>query len=344
MLLEIAIAAAISFIVTLLFGNYLKSILRRALILATDINKPHKPIIETSGGIVLLLGLIAGSIAFLVENEVVKSGINLVYLLLAVLSAFIATFIGFLDDIVQNKIRLARFFKGTIKKYIEGGIPQREKVIWSILAIIPFMLIPINPVINLLGITLNFTDFIWLLLFLEALVLIFYTNVVNMLEGLNGLSITLVSIATIFLDVFAYTHKNWNAFAIETISLGGMLGYFYYGSYPAKLLPGDSLTYLLGMLLGEAVFLSQAYTLALFLTIPWLAEFILKARARFHAHSWGIVQKDGTLKSPHGNKIFSLTHIFYTKGKFREYEIVIMLALLEITLGLIGIFITTYLL
>ncbi len=340
MLLEIAVAGIISFLSTLLLGNYIKSILHRALILAVDINKPNKPTIPTSGGILLLIGIMFGAIAFLFENKFVNSGTNLIYFLLTLTSMMLATLIGFLDDIVQNKIRLAKFFKKALKEYLAGGIPQKEKVLWSLLSITPFLLIPINPIVNLFGITINFTSIIWLLIFLEIIILIFYTNVVNMLEGLNGLSLYLVLVAVSFLGINSFLLKNWNALAIEVIAAGGMLGYVYYGSYPAKILPGDSLTYLLGIILGESVFLSHAYTLALFLSLPWLIEFILKARAHFHAHSWGIIQSDGTLKSPHGNKIYSLTHIFYTRGRFKEYEIVLILTGIEILLGIIGLFIT----
>ena len=69
----------------------------------------------------------------------------------------------------------------------------------------------------------------------------------------------------------------------------------------------------------------------------WIIEFFLKARKRFHASSWGIIHKNGTLSSPYGNKVYSLTHIFLRKGKYKEWQIALMLTLIEVVISAVGL-------
>ena len=81
------------------------------------------------------------------------------------------------------------------------------------------------------------------------------------------------------------------------------------------------------------------YLFRLKLAIPWILEFLLKARRSFHAHSWGILQKNGRLTSPHGRKIYSLTHLFLRTGKFKEWQIVQMFTVVEIIIAAIALFV-----
>ena len=71
--------------------------------------------------------------------------------------------------------------------------------------------------------------------------------------------------------------------------------------------------------------------------IAWIIEFILKSKKRFHASSWGIIHKDGTLSSPYGNKIYSLTHLFLRKEKYKEWQIALMLTLIEVIVSVISL-------
>ena len=118
-----------------------------------------------------------------------------------------------------------------------------------------------------------------------------------------------------------------------------LLGYLYYGKYPAKIIPGDSLTYFIGGAVAAVAIIGDMQFFAVFLMIPWIIEFLLKARKRFHASSWGIIQKSGKLASPYGNKIYSLTHVFLRKGKYNEWQIALFFTVIEIVIAAAGLFI-----
>ena len=166
---------------------------------------------------------------------------------------------------------------------------------------------------------------------------VFSSNVFNMLEGLNGISLQMGLVAFIAILIFGLHSNNINAFIISSFFISVLAAYLFFGAYPAKILPGDSLTYFIGSGFAATAILTGVESLALILLIPWIIEFILKARAKFHAHSWGIVQRNGTLKSPHGDKIYSLTHIFLRTGKFKEWQIVLMLTFIEVLVALSGL-------
>ncbi|MCW1293405.1 MAG: hypothetical protein QXV66_00260 [Candidatus Rehaiarchaeum fermentans] len=332
MLEELGISVLIAFLITLIVGNYLRKILVSASITAIDRNKKEAPTLPASGGLVLLVGLTVGISAFIFESSIVKNDVHLINLALFLAAASIATFVGFLDDVVTNRIRNLK--RKISKQYLNGGLSQKEKPIWSIIAIIPILAMSVPPAGTLFGINIKLPLYIFVIL--EGLTLLFTTNAVNMLEGLNGLALQTSGVAILFLVIYSIITNNPTAYVTGILIIATIAGYLYYGVYPAKILPGDSLTYLLGISLGTMIFLSRGYTLGLILLIPWIIEFILKARARFHAHSFGIIQKDGTLKSFYGNKIYSLTHIFY-QGKFKEWQITGLITLIEILLGLIGI-------
>ena len=116
-----------------------------------------------------------------------------------------------------------------------------------------------------------------------------------------------------------------------------LLGYLYYGKYPAKIIPGDSLTYLIGGAVAAVAIIGNMQFFAVFLMIPWIIEFLLKARKRFHASSWGIIQKNGKLTSPYGSKIYSLTHVFLRKGKYNEWQIALLLTIAEVVIAAVGL-------
>jgi len=72
----------------------------------------------------------------------------------------------------------------------------------------------------------------------------------------------------------------------------------------------------------------------LIVSIPFLIEFILKATSKFRAQSFGY-WKDGKIYSLHGNKIYSLTHLFTRTGKFTEKQIVVFIMLIELIFALL---------
>ncbi len=338
MIVEVLVAAALGFVAVLLGGQFLLPILYQSGFRAQDINKKNRPILPASGGLVLALGFFVGIMAILFSVAFIEAAnINVELLLVTLISVIAISFVGFLDDLLGSRIRTS---KEDVKKIAEnysffnGGIKQWQKPLLTLIAAVPLMVINWGtPVLNIPFIGNVAINQIVYTLIVIPLAVVFSSNVFNMLEGLNGISAQMGLVAFSALAIFSYHIQSYTAFAIATVMSGALLAYIYYGSYPAKILPGDSLTYLIGASFAATVIVGNMQVLGLLLLIPWIAEFFLKARKRFHANSWGLVQKDGTLKSPHGDKIYSLNHIFLRTGRFKEWQIVALLTLLEVVIA-----------
>jgi UDP-N-acetylglucosamine--dolichyl-phosphate N-acetylglucosaminephosphotransferase len=114
-----------------------------------------------------------------------------------------------------------------------------------------------------------------------------------------------------------------------------LLAFLVYNWHPARILPGDSLTYLIGATFVTAVIIGNVEKFAIFIYMPWIIEALLKLRGGFAVSSLGILGEDGRLRSQY-KKVYSLTHLFLRTGKFTERQITVSLLLIETVVCLIG--------
>ncbi len=343
MLLEILLSAVIAFAATLISGRFIIPLLVRAGLVAQDINKIKRPILPASGGFLLIIGLFGGIMSLIAAfNYIIKADFNPEILLLGLSSIIIISLIGFVDDISGGKIRTSMAdIKRMAKNYslFNGGIRQWQKPILTLIGAIPLMVFFLGSTVYIPFIgnfTINPTIYI---VFLIPIAVVFASNAYNMLEGLNGIAVQMGLVVFAAFSIMAYHTQNYNGFALSVIMFAVLAGYMYYGKYPAKIIPGDSLTYLIGGAVAAVAIIGNMQVFALVLLIPWIIEFFLKARKRFHASSWGLIQKDGRLKSSYGRNIYSLTHIFLRTGKYKEWQISFFLTLIEIFIAIIGLFV-----
>ncbi len=359
MLTELLVSGLATLISVLFAGRLVAPLLVRVGLVAQDINKKKHPILPASGGLILLIGIFVGVLVFVASlNFFTNASVNKEFLLLGLLSIIAVSFVGFIDDLMGGKIRTSKADASRMTRnysLFNGGIRQWQKPLLTLIAALPLMVANFGTYIPLPFIGNVFVNPIFYILIFVPLVVVFLSNSFNMLEGLNGLSLQMALVVFVTLAIFTYHIQAYTAFSLAVMFAAGIIGYSYYGFYPAKLLPGDSLTYMLGggvaavLILGntniifipaggiygiQAILqLRSVWTVGLILAIPWIAEFILKARVKFHAHSWGILKKDGRLSSPHGNKVYSLTHLFLRTGKFKEWQIVQFFTVIEIILA-----------
>ncbi len=334
MILELLVSALLAFISVLAGGIFIIPILVRSGFIEQDINKLSRPMLPAGGGILLLFGIFIGVMSFVFASDfIIGSQINSYFLMASFVSVAVIAFIGFMDDLMGSRVRTSKAsLKSISKNYIKfsGGLKQWQKPLLTLVAAIPVMTINFgSPVVSLPFIgSVTIPELLYTIVFIP-LAIAFAANSFNMLEGLNGIAVEMSIVAFSALALFAYHTQQYSAFGIAMIFVTSLIAYLYYGAYPSKILPGDSLTYLLGAGFASVIIIGNMAPFGMILIIPWIVEFILKARIRFHAHSWGLIQKDGTLKSPHDKKIYSMTHLFLRTGKFKEWQIPLMLAGIE---------------
>jgi len=371
----IGLSLALGFLATFIGTPYAREYLLSSGIYGIDQQKKDKPKLATSGGIAVVFGFIISLTTYLgLISFASATGSQISLLLAALASVCIITLIGLVDDIHINLEKFVRdetdekdfkfnvetkdygekplsriwdkitFFEGDKDEKKEDelhrkGLRQNFKMLFVLPAVLPLIAVDAgSSVMNLplIG-TIEWGLFYPLLLL--PIGLLFVSNVVNMLAGTNGLSTGMSMIASFYLGLFAYINGEVAGTVIAWSLTASLLAFIYYNFYPASILPGDSLTYLCGAAIFSAMVVGNMEKFGVFLFIPWIAEFFLKLRSGFQAHSWGIIQEDRTLQSQH-EKIYSLTHPLMNKG-LNEKQITLTLMSVEIIIGAVGIVIFT---
>lgn len=323
----------ISFLATVFIAPRAMKFLSGSGIVGIDQQKKGKPRLPSSGGVVVAFGMLSGLMIYIALNTFwLKGVIDLTLLLAASSTILIITLVGVLDDlhVKQSKVKDP---KG-VKEY-RIGLKQWVKAVLTLPAAVPLMAVSAGESI----ITIPFlgaTDagFLYPLL-LVPIAVICVSNANNMLAGMNGLEAGLGFVASLAVGLYALLAGRVEGVIIAMLLAASLLAFLKYNRFPAKILPGDSLTYLIGATFVTAVIVGNVEMFAIVVYTPWIIEALLKLRARFRASSLGVLQPDGTLKHS-GKKIYSLTHVVMRAGRFRENQITEILILVEVLICLLA--------
>ena len=304
------LAAMIALIVTYIATNWLIRYLRRINLVVKDMNKKNTPLIPISGGLAVISGIFVGLMFYIFfQTFYYKYTNTLIYLLAGFISILMITFVGFVDDIIIRK-----------SKDKSSGLKQWQKPLLTLSAAVPLMVVNagvttmVFPFIGRLDIGL-----IYPLIFIPIGV-VGAANMVNMLAGFNGMEVGMGIVYTMMLGLYAFVNNREVAAVIALITLACLIAFYFYNKYPAKILPGDSLTYLLGGVIATIAILGNIEKAAIIASIPFFIEFVLKARSKFKAKSYGYY-KNGKIKSYHNSKIYSIPHLLTRTGKYTEKQI-----------------------
>ncbi len=315
----------VSFLVVYFVAPWLIRYLRKIGIVVKDQNKKDKPLIPISGGLAVLVGVFSGLLLFIFYRTFFADGNvglaatdkNLMLIFASMVSLFIITLVGFLDDLVIRN-----------NKDESSGLKQWQKPLLTLTAAIPLMVVNAGeselwlPFFGVVDIGI-----IYPLIFIPIGV-IGAANMVNMLAGYNGMETGMGIVYIGMLGLYAYTNTRYIAALIALVTFFSLLAFYLYNKYPAKILPGDSLTYLLGAAIAIIAVIGNIEKAAIISAVPFFVEFILKARSRFKADSFGYFYK-GKVKVDY-KKIYSLPHIFARTGKFTEKQITFFMILIQL--------------
>jgi len=325
------ISIFVSFLVALItLPKWIKKC-RGVGLLWEDMNKPNHPKnVAASGGIVVVLSFILGVLSYIAIKTFLIGSINgetlKIFSLLGVI--LILSIVGLIDDLLG---------------WQHGGLSVKFRIFLALAASIPLV------VINAGTSSMAFPFFgIVQLGLLYPLVLIPLgvagaAITYNFLAGFNGLETGQGIIMLLFLSLIAYvTGTSWLAL-IGLVMVAALVVFYFYNKYPAKVFPGDSLTWSIGALIAIMAILGNFEKIAVFIFLPYILEMILKLRGGLKKESFAKPNIDGSLEMPY-DKIYGLTHLsLFILKKFKkkvyERDVVHFIFVIQIIICLLALII-----
>ncbi len=312
------VAPIISFVVAFLVTRWIIGASRARGFVGKDVNKPNKPEIPVLGGVGIVAGFIGGSFALLVDD---RSEVSETVILATLISSLIVAFLGLLDDVLN------------IRQSVRALTPTFASVPLAIFSVghsvisIPFL----GPV--------NFGILYYVLIIPAALTI--SANAFNMLEGLNGLG---TGMGIIMAGALAFiglrgAGQTYIGGELAVVLLTSLVAFLLYNKYPAKSFPGNIGTYFIGSAIGAIGISGFMLTALAVLYLPYVAEFVLKARTRFKGVSFGKVSPEGYLYWD--ERVNSLTHVVMKMGHFKEYQVVMILWGVELAFAVLAVYLQT---
>ena len=260
-----SISLLLSFLVALSALPYWIRRARSHGLVGKDVHKKKKTVAE-AGGIMVVLGATIGILFYIALNVFYfKDETGLSFILAALCSILIALMIGFVDDILGWRI----------------GIRQKHKVLISLLIPIPMMVV--NSGHHIMQIPfIGQMDFgILYPLLLIPLAIVGTSNAFNMLAGYNGLEAGQGFIILAVLGALSFTAGSAWAAIIPLSFAAALLAFLRYNWYPARVFPGDTMTYPVGAAIGITAILGNIERFAIIIFALYYIEFFLKAKGRF---------------------------------------------------------------
>ncbi len=315
-----------SFFVTLfLIPNWIKRA-KKAGILGIDLHKRKEKKIPEAGGVCIVAGFSLGVLAYIATNTFIfKRTNNFIEIFALMSSLLLIAFIAFTDDIAGWKI----------------GLRRRTRLILVAFSSIP--LISINAGKSLIALPVIGSIDLGILypLILIPVGIVGATTTFNFLAGFNGLEAGLGVIVLSALSVVAYyTGSQWLAL-IALCMIASLIAFLIFNFYPAKIFPGDSLTYPVGGLIAIISILGNFERIAVFFFMPFIIETFLKVRGNLVKQSFAIQKKDGSLDLKY-DKIYSLNHLsIYLMKKYgmkpTEKKVVASIWLFQLVIVILGL-------
>lgn len=259
-----------------------------------DMNKISGQKVAGSGGIIVLLSFIISVFIFVAYRTFyLKDTSNLIEIIALASVVLLAAGIGLVDDLFG---------------WQHGGLSRRSRIILLVFASIPLM------AINAGRHTMSFpfsgpVDLgIFYPLILIPLGIVGAASTFNFLAGHNGLESGQGAIILLALAIATYLSGSSWLSIIALSMVFALLAFLFYNSCPAKVFPGDVLTYSVGSLIAIIAILGNIEKIVAFFFIPYIIETILKLRGGLTKQSFGKPQKDGSLDMLYP-KIYGLEHV-----------------------------------
>jgi UDP-N-acetylglucosamine--dolichyl-phosphate N-acetylglucosaminephosphotransferase len=289
-----------------------------------DMNKfERSEKVAGSGGLIVLIGFMIGVLTYIaIITFFLKTDSQILEIFSLLISILFVGFVGFIDDLLGWR---------------KGGLSPRSRIVLVFFAAIPLMVINAGNS-TMMGIDLG----LFFPLIFIPLGIVGATTTYNFLAGFNGLEAGQGIILLSALSIVNYLIGNSWLSIISLCMIAPLIAFYIFNKSPAKLFPGDIMTYSIGALIAGIAILGNLEKITLFFFIPYIFETILKSRGKLKKSSFGIPNPEGSLEKPF-SKIYGLTHLSILvlskfKKKVYEKDVVNLIHAFQILIILLGFF------
>ncbi len=291
-----------------------------------DMNKPGRPKVAEMGGICVVFGFVLGLLAYVGLMTFYFGSNNYVPILAALCTVLMTCIIGMMDDLLGWKV----------------GLKQWQKPIFTFFAAMPIMVINAGHSTMSLPIVGSVDWGILYPLLIVPIGIVGASNSYNMVAGYNGLETGMGIIILSALAYIAFIGNRSSALILALCMVGALVLFLYFNWYPAKVFPGDTLTYSVGALAACVAILGDMEKISVVLFVPYAFDFILQARGGLKKEAFAKVNEDGSLEKPYKG-IYHLTHLAIAvlrrlKGKVYERDVVLFLCGMETIIAGLSIY------
>lgn len=194
-----------------------------------DSRRIHIGFIPSMGGLGIFMGALAGIVVSLLWKQYYWEMFTIKYLGIA-LGSLVMLITGIYDDF--------------------RGLKPIQKFIMQIIAttIVISFGCKVDVLVNPFGTPLSLG---WFSIPVTYFWLLWVTNAINLLDGLDGLA---AGVSLIVLGAFAYLafiQEGWMTFAVCLALIGGILGFLKFNYHPAKIFMGDTGSLFLGFVIAS---------------------------------------------------------------------------------------------
>lgn len=324
------IAAAVSFVLTLLIGRFLIPELRK-LKAGQEIREDgptwhkSKAGTPTMGGIMFIIGSSVAAvicIAFLWLNGGAETQLMFVKVMAGALMAVGFGIVGFLDDYIS------------IKKHRNLGLTEIQKLILQFIIVGAYLLSvalaggTTETVIPFLGsVDLGFFYYILAAVFIVGMV-----NAVNFTDGIDGLNTSVTLVVALVFSVIAMLLNRVGLSLYAAAIVGAMIGFLFWNANPAKVFMGDTGSLFLGGAVCALAFGVDMPILLILIGIIYIVEIL------------SVVLQVTYFKISHGKRIFKMApiHHHFEMCGWNENKICFVFSGVTLLAGIIGVLLAVF--
>ncbi len=298
-----------------------------------DMNKVGNNAVAEAGGVWASVGASFGLMTLAALKIYLEhSRESLIELYALSLMLFMASLLGFIDDIMGWK-------KGLRVTYRVLLMAPLALPIVAIQAGVSEMALPFIGKRDL-GLVYS--------LVLVPIGVIGASNAFNMIAGYNGLEASMGVALLTYTALYSYFIGEANVLLASIIGAASLIVFLFYNWHPAKVFPGNSLTYGFGAYYASLVIIGNFEKFGVMQYALYFVELALFFRGlvnKVYKENFGLVLSDGSLDPPY-KKIYSLTHLAIVvqkkiRGKATEKGVVAILLGLQIAASSIALALCT---